>query len=120
MCCGATLGIHPLSKDFITFILGILRLQLISFSGWFVYDCSDLYDETNVYFRGLIILETLSYFFTIPKIAVKTLESHNICDFIWHRCRRTVEIVAYYYMHANEVNYVCFESICFAHKYDTY
>ena len=35
MCCGATLGIHSLSKDFITFILGILRLQLISFSGWF-------------------------------------------------------------------------------------
>ena len=78
MCCGATLGIHPLSKDFITFILGILRLQFISFSGWFVYDCSDLYDETNVYFRGLIILETLSYFFTIPKIAVKTLESHQL------------------------------------------
>ena len=78
MCCGATLGIHPLSKDFITFILGILRLQFISFSGWFVYDCSDLYDETNVYFRGLIILETLSYFFTIPQIAVKTLESHKL------------------------------------------
>ena len=82
MCCGATLGIHPLSKDFITFILGILRLQFISFSGWFVYDCSDLYDETNVYFRGLIILETLSYFFTIPQIAVKTLEIPGLLSVI--------------------------------------
>ena len=68
-------------------------MQLISFSGWF--PIVQIYTTKLTFILSVMLSGTIA--------------------------RRTVTIVSYYwYMHVKEVNYVCFESICFAHKYDTY